>query len=502
MIDSERYLTLLENRGVKLNEGQTAVFRRLYHFCLESDKFKWITLEGIAGSGKTFVLNRVIEAVKATNPNISIGMTAPTHKAVRVLRNHSEMKNRLDFGTIHSFLGLKQKHDEKTGKVTFEPEFGSERERKIDTIQVLIVDETSMLQDDLFGYIEDEVRSGHLKVIFMGDPLQIPPVGKKKQTGENNAIPFMKSRQEAHKIDLVSLTEPQRQAANSPIILYATAIRHQGKRQFPEFEFKEEYKDHLEKIAPRGNLPLLHKLFEEYFGSPEFEADPDYVKVIAWQNKTVNYFNHEIRLLLNKKYMEDNNLDTLPSIIVGDRLVLDQPLIVGKKIIMQNNEEVRVVECEIVEEGIDYRLIREGNSFKKMSGEDEDKQHLRTWDAKFYKVVLKDEEGKVTRTKIIHEDVFEEFKDIRERLATAAKESRESFNRKTNWQQFFRLEKMFCWVKHNYCLTAHKAQGSTYKYCFVMGWDIYMNKLDLEERNRIMYVGATRPTEKLWVIMP
>lgn len=153
-----------------LNTGQQLAFDELVPFCLGQSKWRKYTFSGAAGTGKSFTINRVVEAVRKRNPNINFGMTAPTHKAVRVLKKQSELADSLDFGTIHSFLGLKQVIDQKTGDVEYKPDYESGRQRKIDGVNILIVDESSMLDDKLFGFIEDEMRSNRrLKVIYSGE---------------------------------------------------------------------------------------------------------------------------------------------------------------------------------------------------------------------------------------------------------------------------------------------------------------------------------------------
>lgn len=154
----------------KLNLGQQESFDWLVKFCMSQQEERKVVLEGWAGTGKSFLINRVVEEVRQRDPGSSFGMTAPTHKAVRVLKRSSELKDDLDFGTIHSFLGLKEKIDTTTGKVTYEPEYLGGKPRRIDGIKVLIVDEGSMLGDELFEHIEVELRSNrHLRIIYMGE---------------------------------------------------------------------------------------------------------------------------------------------------------------------------------------------------------------------------------------------------------------------------------------------------------------------------------------------
>lgn len=164
-----------------LNQGQQEAFDGLRNAILRKDHldYRQFLLNGYAGTGKTFVMNRIVEAVKDIAPYINFGMTAPTHKAVKVLKKNSELKNRLDFGTIHSFLGLKQVLiEQRDGSYieTYKPDFSARR--RIDGIRVLIIDESSMLADELFEHLQNELRSNSdLIIIYMGKqslPIQNP----------------------------------------------------------------------------------------------------------------------------------------------------------------------------------------------------------------------------------------------------------------------------------------------------------------------------------------
>jgi hypothetical protein len=484
-----------------LNVGQQAAIDWLVPFCQRKLDIKKALLMGWAGTGKTFTINRVVEAIRLIDRSIKFGMTAPTHKAVRQLKKHSELKDELDFGTIHSFLGLKQtiKKDPKNSKrmiEVFTAEWNPDGRRKIDEIDVLIIDESSMLSDELYNHIDDVVRSGRVVVIFMGDGLQIPPVGKKAEVGVADAIPFVPEQRQSRGIHMLELSEIVRQGAGNPIIEYSVAIRNQYKYQGIKHEFSHTEDSGVE-ILPK-DLKFIRPVLEKYFCTEKFAQDPDHIKVVCWRNDTANYFNREIRLLINKA-------ESLPLIIPGDKLVLDKPLIKGKTITLPNNEEIDVLSCEIVEQTLNYFIIdRTASAFDKVTKDNEElfgselgkKQHEHAF--KVYMSKCKAMDNREYTVPILHEDSLESYEEIRKKIARAA-EKASHYDQKEMWKQYFDLEKKFCWVTHNYCLTAHKAQGSTYDYCISMEWDIDQN-WDIEERNRIRYVAATRARNKLFIV--
>lgn len=487
-----------------LNLGQQATLDWLVPFCTRDSvhpagKFRWVLLEGWAGTGKTFTLNRVVEAVRKIDRNIVFGMTAPTHKAVRQLKKHSELKDQLEFGTIHSFLGLVEKINALTGKVTYELDWESKKERKIDSVDVLITDESSMLRDDLFNHMDDTLRNRRdIIIIFTGDGQQIPPVrdDEDRKNGTNiNAIPFVEAQRSSRKIAHLQLTDIIRQGAGNPIIEYSARIRENIKQPKVPVETTLLEDGTGIQLLPRKleGEDGLRAVFLRYFDTPEFQQDPDYVKVIAYTNDTVDYFNKEIRLLINKA-------EVLPRIIAGEKLIMDKPLLKKDKVILSNNEELDVIEVELSSLEITYKYIAPGQSgFKKIADDAGPKIEDRTLKVETYFARCVTQDDRVFLLHIIHENSVAEFDKAKDSLKSAALKNFDRFDKSAMWREFYKLDSYFGWVKYNYAITAHKSQGSTYQYCISMEWDIERVR-DFEERNRIRYVAGTRASKKLYIV--
>jgi len=92
-----------------LNEEQKEIFDKITSIKLHT--FSQSLLTGYSGTGKTFLVTKIIEEILFKNKGIKIAITAPTNKAVRVLKNLSsisETHSRVEFNTLHSLLGLKR----------------------------------------------------------------------------------------------------------------------------------------------------------------------------------------------------------------------------------------------------------------------------------------------------------------------------------------------------------------------------------------------------------
>lgn len=159
----------------KLNDGQREAWDGIIPYLTDKDKAHYMyVLKGYAGTGKTYTLTSVVEELmRLTNADFAdyrIAMSAPTHKAVRVMRRFSNFKpGTVHYATIHSLLGLKAVVNDRTGKEEFK-ESSDPNEVSVTQFNVLILDETSMLPDEIFVLLLKHVRRG-LKILFVGGQL-------------------------------------------------------------------------------------------------------------------------------------------------------------------------------------------------------------------------------------------------------------------------------------------------------------------------------------------
>ena len=456
-----------------LNGDQRVAFNALLSYIKNPKDRSIYVLKGWAGTGKTFCISLfvkyVLEDLYDNKYGYKVALTGPTNKSVRVIRQASGISHRaVSFQTIHKLLGLKEKITS-DGKQEFVAE--GDFRPKIGSIHLLIIDEVSMLNDDLFEKIIK--YRNRVKIICMGDPAQIPPVGRP------DCIPFTDELLDEYMIKTIELKTIMRQKLDNPIISSSVVIRN-------NIGNPGKYQESVTSLLPTGdgieyiNLSDTEKrkdlssIIGSYFKTKEFEADSEYAKIIAWRNKTVSTMNNLVRRVI---YGEDQ---VGTKVLIGEKLITNSPYIVLGDIVFNTNDEFTV-------ESVEIRVK------KARAGEEE-------CDLKYYHAnvwFLDDNNEKQNETiEILHEDSeydFTRLANIFKRIAIEKK------GKDKSWIDYYDFLREFADVSYAYCITAHKSQGSTYKVSFVMEDDIEMN-WDVVERNRIKYTAYTRASKKLYVL--
>lgn len=124
-------------------------------------------LAGSAGTGKTTVLGALCEAPEISKHGVLL--LAPTGKA-RVRLQELAGGSGVRALTIAQFLNQHGRYDGRAGRYHL-----SDRP-KVTGFGTVIVDESSMLTEDMLGALLDALQ-GVNRFIFVGDPAQLPPIG-------------------------------------------------------------------------------------------------------------------------------------------------------------------------------------------------------------------------------------------------------------------------------------------------------------------------------------
>ena len=276
---------------MELTIQQNKVFEQIKAF-LNSDASVFI-LRGYAGTGKTTMVKVIADYIEQTR---QLAMMAPTGRAARVLA----MKTGHTATTIHKAIYSKAHVEPKKVKNIAESEFkfvfsinNSENGGNI----VAIVDEASMvcsrkIEHELFMFGTDNLMEDLLtfvrpnfggKVIFVGDPAQLPPVGE----SVSNALRAEYFKEKGLKVIEAELTEVLRQKDDSVILKNAMMIRDLLKKDKRNQLVFEEQKDDVETVPSEQFL-------DKYLNYRNESGRHDSV-IICYSNKSANRYNRDIR---------------------------------------------------------------------------------------------------------------------------------------------------------------------------------------------------------------
>lgn len=456
-----------------LNKDQRKAFDTLRNFIYDRNDDDIYVLKGWAGTGKTYcvsiLVRYVLDVIYPDKNWYKIAVTGPTNKSVRVIKKSTGIKNpRVSFQTIHKMLGLTERitqdgQQEFVNQGDFVPQ--------IEKTKLLIIDEVSMLNDDLFHEI---LRyRGKTKIICMGDPAQIPPVGKP------DCIPFRDELAEMYGIKTIELKTIMRQKGDNPIIDTSVNIRNDLENPYVDIGKESKLNDRGEGIhfidlnssEVRVTFP---DILESYFKTEQFKEDSEYSKIIAWRNKTVDTMNNLVRKVI---YGEEQ---IGSKILIGEKLIANNPIMDMNQILFNTNDEFSVEKFQIKSEKV------------RIEGEEGTLKYYET--AVSY---LNDDDKKVVYyIDILHEDSESYFYVIANKLKKIAIEKR---GKDKSWIKYYDFLRRFADVSYAYAITAHKSQGSTYNTAFVLDDDIDVNT-NIVERNRIKYTAYTRSSKKLYVL--
>lgn len=426
---------------------------------------------GYAGTGKTVTTAALVSRLADLDWRVVVA--TPTHKA------RSQVERALDSCGAHGFevvtvarlLGLKQVRDRDTGKETFKPDSNGknmlnrkeewdEDEKEmvgIRRIDVVIVDETSMLNSELYDLLLCEIQGR--PVVFVGDDRQLLPVG------EDQAC-----RAFAEGSSLYRLTEVLRH--DGAILNLATATRQMpaGRARFATAEGGGS-----RVVAYRSREQWRAALWE-MAASREAMSDPDFCRALAFPNTAVDEMNaqiHRRRYGLNApQFVEGMTCVTVDAI----------PDPTGTGLLLNSTMDVMIQEAT------------RGPHLFTDAGDLSTDEPWDTWEltvtgdfykAKTFRVIAKGQESRWNKSL---KEIADQAKDL------SGKE------RKSHWDLFFRRKDCVGKLQPASALTIHKSQGSTFQHVFlhwsIDGW----GSAPTAQQNQLSYVGITRAAKSLHVV--
>lgn len=466
-------------------------------------------IHGVAGAGKTTLVALLVRDLMLRGYRVF--MTAPTHKAAQQMEKTFNGTNLISappvrhetlsdgevvttkvqptnfkpafIGTIHSALGLKMDSEEDTRTLTAsgQPKTSSRNkwnnriEYKCD---LLMCDEGSMVSQPMRTLVQERQAVEKFHVVYIGDKYQL-----EAPDDEEGALSTV------FDIDTPTiLDEVTRQAADSPIIKFSIACRekidfYEGRRDDnPPFSFSTYIDNDI------INTVKEHQAIDKYLELIEHDiANAQHNRILSFTNDRVDAFNRVIR----KKLLGADVADYVP----GEILVLQDA---SAKLTFSNNEEVRILsvweDTEVIE--MPLNINEKGNVVDYREHE---------FDCFRVKVCKLDDEETTETLCIMNRSNREEFDRWMSLFAKKYRQMKTGVNKRAaaaGWKAFWEAKSRYPGIKYGFAQTVHKSQGSTFKNVI---FDLATTKPYLKSRPttawRLIYVAATRPSEKVFFLV-
>lgn len=447
------------------NEQQVDAIEKITTFFDGKGTFDEFVLMGYAGTGKTSIVRILLAYARLRGYYNDIAVTAPTHRAKAVIAKIAGKPGT----TLHKILGMRP--DVVMDNLDMrELKFNAKLIPALPFRGILIVDESSMVHDELDRFIQEKCMEYQTRILYIGDPAQLKPV---KQDTISKVFEIQNN---------VELTKVERQQDDNPLGPILDAIRNNSgllENPFTKHTVLNEQGKglHCTSSAPE----FFHLLSKEY--KALFEKDTSSVKMLAYTNDKVKTYNIMIRRALGFK---NQNLMLGDILMAYDNLKSD---VWPNLCEIYNSSDYEIVDI------YSQSIIREGIT---MHGDYMELKALGDSDGEFnQKVFLIDKDT--------DEETLIEIGRVMEQLREDG-----ILNGGRAWRPYFEFKGSFATWKpiiydgrlikgktfdYGYATTIHKSQGGTYHTVFVDDRDIDICQ-DPEVKNQLKYVALSRPTEK------
>jgi len=263
---------------IKVNEQQSKALDEIAYFIDSRDR-KTHALIGYAGTGKSTVINIINEFIKEAGediPIMSVQYTTPTHRANSVLKSKG-LKN---VTTLHSLLGLRPDVKLEEFDPT-KPKFGQVSKPEMRYNGLLIIDESSMINDSLYELLLSVAEQRDTKILFVGDDAQLQPVEQ-----DHRSKAFTKTEKTS------KLTKVMRTGDNP---LLAESMQLRNITNSGDFTYVSAKNEKGEGVTFTTSKNSFVDTVVDLFKSDEFKQDVNHVRVVAGTNDNVDALNSLIR---------------------------------------------------------------------------------------------------------------------------------------------------------------------------------------------------------------
>ena len=428
-------------------------------------------LSGFAGSGKTFLSIHLLRQVEALG--LCWTVVAPTHKAVGVLRQALDLEGLQPTwypSTIHRLLRLKLKRS--ADSELCEPT--EQTAMALENLGLVLIDEASMVDSTLLGIALQCAHPFRTRLVFVGDPAQLPPVG------EESSPVFAMQRAET-----ATLTQVVRH--QGPVLQLAAGMR-EGRLPCQAPPLLPPIRD------PQGQVRCLPQKdwldqARRSLREAALQDNPDAARILCYTNRSLDRLVPHARRAIHGEMADQ--MHVLPGEVLISRTAVMAPASrdgdeAGEEPDMVLGSNREVVVRDVKPEAID--LLDFG-----LSSADGPVPVIETLSAEVSSGEL---ELTLRLQPPVGSDARKDLDGVMNRLRQQARDAGKK-NGRGIWRQYFLIRDAFASLGPAAVLTVHRSQGSSFGDVFVAP-DVF--RADPSIRRQLCYVAVSRARTGVWLI--
>lgn len=510
----------------KLSEEQEQALITLIENVTNGDT-EPITLSGYAGTGKSSIIGYLEDYLKKKRGYKFI-YGAPTHAATLYLGYNTK---KMPFTIASSVV----KRMDDFGNVTYTTSSKVDQALSDYDQNIFVVDEVSLMDSTTMDNFLSVMERKGVKVIFMGDKMQLPEVASKGKINPETKNPIKDVSKAFTDFKLIQLSQVQRTKDNA-ILRILTEIRNNPDGVLPVVNNTET----LQFFNEDDNTKGFYKGFRI-----AYEADPEEAIYITYTNEDVKNFNKSFRKAFygedvdglvegesvigysgyNNKKIKSNDLANSIKYTVEDvRYDGSEVKITLKSNAVQkladlhspNRENDKTVQTTYLQmsrtDSLDMKNLTDEDFLKnniRLSETFRDvydlkKRALETNRWGDFSETLAKMTGGLAKLEIGDDYFYNPYTNMMEKESSVNWSKPEMANLKRNYKELFMSKS----IDYGYGITIHKAQGATYKNVFFNATSTEFAKTEIHENgmqistegNSLNYVAMSRASEKLFVL--
>ena len=459
-----------------LTDDQQTAAERFELWLTEENAGVPFVLSGYAGSGKTFLSMRLLRQVEATG--LCWTVVAPTHKAVGVLRHSLDLEGLHPTwypSTIHRLLRLKLRRqgDRELCEST------EQTSAALEHLGLVLVDESSMVDSSLLAIALQCAHPFKTRLVFVGDPAQLPPVG------EADSPVFSMKR---------AITASLKQVVRhqGPVLQLASCLRD-GRLPCELPPLMPTVRTELGQVGVLNRSSWLIKA-QDGLRRAAASDNPDAARILCYTNRKLDALVPHARRAIHGDMADQ--MAVLPGEVLISRTAVMAPASrdggeTGEEpdLVLGSNREVVVEDvtperCDLAEFGFTgeaqmaiagFETVIETVTARVRSGELE------------LSLRLQPPSGSAARQRL---------DGVLQGLRIQARDAGKRGGRPL-WRRYFLIRDAFASLGPAAVLTVHRSQGSSFGEVYVAD-DVFWPQ-DLVLRRQLAYVAVSRAQEAVWM---